>query len=163
MPFLQSTKTVFSSKKYIVLFIATSIAALSLYLWFQVQAVPGNDIAFQIAITPWWGFLLWALFAIATGLLITMNVFVFKNLRRVHVKEAGGTVVGSASGFIASVFSSATCASCVSSLFGFLGFGSVLLLLEYRWHILVASIAIIAVSLYFVSKRINGECANCKI
>jgi len=161
--FTQAAKKVFSRKKYFLLFLALSVTTIGIYVWYQVAATPGNDLFFQLAITPWWGFLLMALFAISTGLLITMKAFLFRNTRRLHAKETGGTMVGTASGFIASIFSSATCASCVSALFGFLGIGTVLFLLDYRWHIMAAGTAIIAVSLFFVSKRINGECAGCKI
>lgn len=163
MAIIQAAKKVFSNRKYIALFFAVSAIAVGLYVFYQVKAVPGNDLAFQLSITPWWGFLLMAVFAASTGLLVTMNVFVYKNFRKVHVKETGGTVLGSATGFIASIFSSATCASCVSALFGFLGTGTVFLLLDYRWHVLAASIAITGIALHFSSKKINNECRECKI
>lgn len=163
MPLIEAVKTVFAQKHYSLVFLAVSVIALALYFFTQVFFVPGNDLAFQLSITPWWGFLLMALFAFSTGLLVAMQVFLLRNTRKVHAGEAGGTLLGSTSGFIASVFSSASCASCASSLFGFLGFGTVLVLLDYRWHVLAASVAITGTALFFMSKRINNECRECKI
>jgi len=163
MPFIPAIRTVFSEKKYLLVFFLASILFAFLYLYYPVIVVPGNDLFFQLSITPWWGFLLILLLAIGVGLLISMNVFVFSSIKRLHYREAGGTVVGSASSFIASVFGSVTCASCVTALFGFLGVGTVFLLLDYRWHIMAGSIAIIAVSLFFVSKRVNGHCKECRV
>ena len=153
----------FASVKYKWLFVIVTLIAGGFFLLYPVVTTPGNDILFQISITPWWGNGLIALISLATGLMITMQVYVFKKSRAIKKRAVGSTAAGLGGGFIASMFAGASCASCVTALFGFLGASNVFLLLEYRWHIMALSTAVMFVSLHFVSKRINDDCVNCKI
>jgi hypothetical protein len=153
----------FVSVKYQFLFVAITLIAGAFFFFYPVISTPGNDVFFQLSITPWWGNSLIALISLATGLMITMQVYVFKKARAVKKRVVGSTAAGLGGGFMASMFAGASCASCVTALFGFLGASNVFLLLEYRWHIMVLSTGVMLVSLHFVSKRINDGCVNCKI
>ena len=156
-----AARQVLSNPKYSWLFALSSAFFAGLYLIYPVLATPGNDLGFQLSITPWWGLALIALLAFATGLLVAMQAYIFRRLKAVPVAETGGTVLGGVSAFLANMFASASCTACVSALFSFLGLGTILFLMNYRWEIVGASIALIFVALYFASKRIQDNCLEC--
>ncbi len=162
---LSASKLVFSDKRYLLGFLVVAFAMFWLLLYIPVRAIPGNDLAFQLSIlTPRDWFLFTAL-PILTALSIIMNIYILKIKRsaqdRVSMAGQGGT--GFLSGVIASVFGTATCASCVASFFGFLGVGGVLFLLQYRTFITVGAIILMLISLYFTSKRVLNACEECRI
>ena len=154
---------VLSGTKYLWLFVLSTAFFALFYLVYPVITTPGNDLAFQLSITPWWGLLLISLLAFATGLLVTMQAYIFRRLKALPAKETGGTIVGGASAFLANMFASASCTACVSALFGFLGLGTILFLLDHRWEIVGGSIVLILISLYFASKRITNHCRGCGV
>ncbi len=160
---LAAAEEVASNAKYLWLFVLASAFFAVLFLAYPILATPGNDLAFQLSITPWWGLLLMGFLAFATGLLVTMQAYIFRRLKALPAKETGGTIVGSISAFLANMFASASCTACVSALFGFLGLGTIIFLLNYRWEIVGASIALILVSLYFASRRIANHCRDCGV
>lgn len=157
-------RKVLDSKNYILVFLFFSIVMIFIYIFIPVFVVPGNDLKFFLQITPLWGFLIFILLAISVGLLFTMQIYVFKNLRKISI---GGTTGGAVTGFssiISGIFSSATCASCVSALFSFLlPTTFILKTLNYRWYISSGGFLLVLISLFLASKRINNECKSCKI
>lgn len=155
---------VLNSKNYIFLFLFFSIVIMFTYIFIPVFVVPGNDLKFFLQITPWWGFLIFILLGISVGLLITMQIYIFKNLRKISVRGTTGGIIAGFSSVISGVFSSATCASCVSTLFSFLlPTAFILKTLYYRWYISFGGFLLILVSLFLTSKRINKECKSCEI
>lgn len=160
----EAIRRVLDSKNYIFLFLFFSIIMIFTYVFIPVFVVPGNDLKFFLQITPWWGFMIFILLGISVGLLITMQIYIFKNLRKISIRgTTGGTIAGFSS-VISGVFSSATCASCVSTLFSFLlPTAFILKTLDYRWHISIGGFMLVLVSLFLTSKRIENECKYCKI
>ncbi len=158
-----ATEKVLSQTKYLWLFVGSTTFFAWLYLIYPVLATPGNDLPFQLSITPWWGLLLIAFLALAAGLLTTLQAYLFRRHQELRAKEAVGTLPGSFSAFLANLFPPASCLACVSALFGFLGMGTVLFLLNYRWEIVGGSMALMVFAIYLASKRINHACLECGV
>jgi len=160
----EAIKKVLDSKNYVFLFLFFSILMTFIYIFIPVFVVPGNDLKFFLQITPWWGFLIFILLGISVGLLIIMQVYIYKNLRRISIRGTTGGAIAGFSSVISGIFSSATCASCVSALFSFLlPTTFILKTLSYRWYISSGGFLLVLFSLFLTSKRIENECKSCKI
>lgn len=162
---LSASKLVFSDKRYLFGFLVVTFAMFWLLLYIPIRTIPGNDLAFQISILTPKDWLLFTILPILTALSIVMNIYILKNKAsaRAGAVMAGQGGTGFFSGIIASVFGTATCASCVATIFGFLGVGGVLFLLQYRTYITAAAIILLLISLYFTSKRVLNACESCRI
>lgn len=158
-------KLVLRNKNYLAGFIVLSLAIFWLFIYIPVKNIPGNDFTFQLSIMTLQDKLLSGLLSVLVSLSLVMNVYAFKLKRsaKVGISMVGQGGGGLFSGIVASVFGTATCAVCVSSLFGFLGTGGVLFLLEYRTQIVLASIVLLLISLYFTSAKVLGICKSCGI
>ena len=134
----------------------------------QVKTVPGNSSSFQIAIFGWKDWVILAAIAVLNALFITIEIYAF-NLRR-SVMQAGrisaGLItggVGTSSGIMASIFSTASCSLCVSAIFGFLGANTVVFLVNNRGYVVIASIMLLVLSLFLSARRFQNVCQRCKI
>ena len=161
LTFKNSVKAVFENKKYYLLFIISSLIMLFIYIYIPVFYNPGNDLKFFLQITPWYGYIFFLILALSIGLLITMQVYSFKVLRKVSIRGTSGGVFAGFSSVIAGVFSSATCAACISAVLAFLSPAAIFKLLEYRWEISLVTFSIVLVSLFLTSKKIENKCINC--
>jgi len=134
------------------------------YVFVPVFVVPGNDLKFFLQITPWWGFFIFILLGISVGLLITMQIYIFKNLRKISIRGTTGGIIAGFSSVISGIFSSATCAFCVSALFSFLlPTAFILKTLNYRWYISSGGFLLVLFSLFLTSKRIENDCKSCGV
>ena len=162
---LSANKLVFNDKRYFLGFLAAAFVMFWLLLYIPIRTVPGNDLAFQLSILTPKDWLLFTILPVLTALSVVMNIYILKNKGSAQDGAAmagqGGT--GFLSGVIASVFGTATCASCVASIFGFLGVGGVFFLLQYRTAITTGAIILLLISLYFTSKRVLNACESCRI
>lgn len=160
----QAAQRVFQEKIYFFPFILGALFFGSLYTFVPVFVTPGNTFSFFIEITPWWDFALLVALALMMGLLVAMQVYVFRNRQRIRKREVGTGVIASFSSFVSGIFSSATCASCVSALFSFLLPSSgIFFLLNYRWEIAGIGFLLVLLSLTLVSRRIVKGCAQCEV
>lgn len=157
--------TVLKQKLYLITFIAISLIIFAILVIIPAKTIPGNDIVFQLKVIGYKGISLLLILSVLTGLSITMNLYLFR--RRLNTKTSislvGHGAFGSLSGFVGSIFGTATCSACVSSIFGFLGVGGILFLLKYRLLITLTAIILILISLYFNSRKVLGICNSCKI
>lgn len=160
-----AVKIVLKDKKYLAAFLFLSAAIFWLFIYIPVRNIPGNDFAFQLSIMTFWDKILMGLLSILVALSILMNIYAFKLKRsaKVGISMVGQGGGGLFSGVVASVFGTATCTACVASIFGFLGTGGVLFLLEYRTQIVLISIVMLLISLYFTSAKVLGICKSCGI
>lgn len=150
------------NKNYLLLFAMLAVLFFFIYVLIPVFTVPGNDLIFQLKAFTLKDYFLIIPFSLVTGLMLTTQIYSFKKYKML-AKEAGTGMLGSSSGFIAGMFGSATCVSCISALFGFLGIGSVIFLVNNRWWIVSIGMALVLLSLFFTSKRIvNCETCNVK-
>lgn len=162
---LSASKLVFNDKRYFVGFLTAAFAMFWLVLYIPIRTIPGNDLSFQISILTPKDWFLFTVLPALTALSIVMNIYIFQHKRSVQngVSMVGQGGTGFFSGIVASVFGTATCAACVASIFGFLGVGGVLFLLQYRTFITVAAIILLLISLYFTSKRVLNACESCRV
>lgn len=158
---LTAVKITFKDKRYFAALAFLAVLAFWFFVYIPVKKVPGNSFSFQLSIfkpTDW--FLLTVL-SFLTSLSLVMNFFVikrnFNELMRGSAAGSGGA--GVLAGIMGSIFGpTASCASCVGSIFGFLGVGGVLFLLKYRQLIVATSIVIILFTLYHTSRRVLRIC-----
>ena len=157
----KSSKEILSKKNYLSLFLIITLLLLAAYVLIPVFTIPGNDILFQLSIWKFKDYAVLIPLSFLVSLMITMQVYSFKQKRKNTLNETGKSVVGGYSGIIAGVFGTASCSSCVAAIFGFLGTGSVLFLIEYQWYVVAGSIALVLLSLYLSSLNVQKKCGVC--
>lgn len=160
-----ASKTVLSNKMYLLGFLALVLLMFLFFIYIPVKAIPGNSLKFQLAIFSQRDYLLTALFSILVSIFLIMQLFVLRN------KSTSKTVLASVSsggigGYIATIgaiFGTAACGSCLFAIVGFLGASTVFTLLKYQWYVVSGAIVILLISIYFLSKKVNGICDLCHI
>lgn len=67
------------------------------------------------------------------------------------------------SGVFGALVGTASCASCLASVFGLMGVGvgSALFVLSYQMYFLLGAIVLMSVSLYVTARKINNTCVSC--
>lgn len=156
----KSSKKVFHSRESFKIFIITSFLFLALFILLPIFLTPGNSLIFQLGVFTFWNYVLMISLSGLIGLMISMQVYTYKIKK--SAKGSGKGVVGGFSGFVAGIFGTAACSSCVAAIFGFLGLGTVLFLVEYQWYIVGISLALVLVSIYLTSLGIEKNCEVCK-
>ncbi len=160
----EAVRATFSRKSSLIAFFIGAILFGSLNVYIPIFVTPGNSFGFFLEITPWWGFLIVISLSLLMGLLVAMQVYAWKMARELRKREVGSGAVAGVSSFVAGMFSSATCASCVSALFSFLlPPAGIFALLKYRWWITAGGIGLVLLSLMMTSRRIANDCASCKV
>ncbi len=155
-------KKILSNKKYLTSFIALASLLFIFMFLIPVYAIPANTVKFQSVLYGSKDYLLLSTLAILSSLALVMQVGAIFQDRKSH----GATILSGAgifSGIFSSIFASATCGMCVGALFSFLGFGTVLFLIESRWYILAGAFALLLASLYMSSRKYNRGCEVCII
>jgi hypothetical protein len=158
----EAAERVFREKGYIQLAVVLSIVFLLIYISIPVFVVPGNDYKYYFSVTPIHEHVFSLILSVIMGIVFTMQIYSWKNSISI-VKNAGMGFVGFFSGTISTIFASATCVSCITAIFSFIGFGTVNLLLEHKTEIMLMTLGIVLASLYFTSRKINGKCKSCFI
>ncbi len=161
--YVEGIKIVLKHSIYLISFLAFALFLFGFFIYIPVRTVPGNDFAFQLSLFKPLDYLLLISLSLLTSLSVNMNVFSFRHKGTlgtgISAVSQGG--VGGTAGVIASIFGTASCTTCVSSLFGFLGLGTVFFLLDYRSYIVFGSIILVLFSLYFTSKKVLNACEKC--
>lgn len=158
----QAINITFNSSHYQKVGLFLSFLFIFLYISIPVYIVPGNSYEFFLSSTPIFELFLIIIISVLMGIIATMQLYSWKNGQKSKKSIALGTT-GFFSGAIASIFSAATCASCLSVLFSFLGFGGIVFLLEHRVEILIISAATVLIALFFLSNKIVKGCKTCRI
>lgn len=154
-------KTLFEKKNFFVFFVPPTFLALWFFIYIPVKKVPGNSFGFQISLFSLSDWLLLILLSVLTSINFLMNIFVVEREIKKSLSTAslGRGSVGVIFGALGSIFGpTASGASCVGSIFGFLGVTGILFLLKYRQVIVVGSILIMILTLYQTSKKFLGIC-----
>lgn len=160
----RAARQVLGERKYITIFFSLTVFFLGLFIFIPVVTIPGNTLAFQLSIFQLQDYLLITFLALLVGLNFSMNIYTWKRQRRlaaISKSTASGATAG-VSGAFAAVVGSATCASCLAVLFGFmgLGIGSVAFVLKYQIYFLLGAIALVVISLYFTARKVNRICVS---
>lgn len=157
-------KKVLQQRNYLLLFLVSAAVMNFLYIYLPIYLTPSNTWEFFVELTPWWGFALFTILAFLVGLLIAFNVYSFRQLRAVSVRSTASGIVGTASSIVSGMFSSATCAYCISALFAFLLPPAALLtLLEYRYQIVAGGFVLVLLALFLTAKKIEYGCDSCHV
>ncbi len=156
----KSIKKVISRKNYFILFSSISLVFVALLIFIPVFVIPGNSLILQLKIFTPLNYLTIFLFSSLVGLMISMQVYNYKLKKSIN--KIGGGIFGGTSGFIAGIFGTASCASCVAVIFGFLGTGTVFFLVEKQLYVMSISLIFLLLSIYLTSLSINKNCEKCK-
>jgi len=159
---------VLRTRTYGIGFVVLSVAIMASLFQLQVITIPGNGIPMQLALFEVTDWLLLGTVSAVNALFIVVQWYTFRLPRPHHRGSAalGGLAaggLGTSSSVLASVFGTATCGLCATALFGFLGANTVVFLVAYRQAITVGAIAILLLSLVFVTRRFTASCDECKI
>ena len=154
-----ASEEVLKNKNYLKSFTIISLVVVSVYILLPVFTIPGNNLLFQLGVFTVKDYFLIVSLSLLVGLMITMQVYSYKKTKSL---QAGKSVLGGSSGIVAGLFGTASCSSCLTSLFGFLGASNVLFLAKHQWYVVGVSGLFVLVSLYITSKNIVGECKSCE-
>lgn len=155
--------------KYAVLCAVLSAVFFGAMFSIPVAYTPGNSAAFQAKLYAPGEYVLLGALSFLSGLVLTMQwrIFSENGARERKLGRAAGEAAlggfGVLSGVISSLFATASCGLCVGAIFSFLGFGSVLFLVEHRWYILALAFLLLLASLHFSSKRLIAGCDSCSV
>ena len=158
----KSLGTVFSNIRYTALAGALAVLFYLLYIAVPVFGIPGNDFGFFLSSTPANYLLMTAILSIAVSIVFTMQIYAWKNNMH-RITHSGAGIAGFVSGSVSVLFAGATCASCMSAVFSFLGFAGVVFLIEHRIEVTVLTYIILAGAFYLTSQRISDKCGSCSI
>jgi hypothetical protein len=156
---IRAIETVFSERSYVLVFFIFSVAFACLYLFLPLATVPGSSLS-QFS-SSWLKVVLVALISLAMGLLASMQVFAWRKTGHKLVKESAGGLAAAVTSVISGLFASASCGVCLTALFSFVGAGGAVFLMGHQLSILLVSLALILVSMYFTARKINDECPEC--
>jgi len=157
----KSSKKVLQNRGYLRIFIIASASFLALFILLPTLLTPGNSLIFQWSeVFTFWNYVLMISLSSLIGLMISMQVYSYRIKK--SMKSTGKGVVGGFSGFIAGIFGTAACSSCVAAIFGFLGLGTVVFLIQYQWYIVTLSLILVLLSIYLTSLTIEKSYGVCK-
>ena len=162
---LAATRHVLRLRSYCLGFLLGTPMVFFLLVTIPVVAIPFNTYLFQLKIFFFRDYLLLVILSILVSLFLTMQVrsIALNRIARQRTDVVAHGFLGTAGAIIGSIFGTAACASCVAALLGFLGFGTVLFLLQFRWLITLFAVGLMFVSLYLSARRLNGLCEACKV
>jgi hypothetical protein len=158
----QAAGKVMSHQKYRLLAGILCLVSFAIYVSIPVFTVPGNSFEFFLKTTPVPELAFTFVLSLFMGVLFSMQIYCWDN-RIKAAENAGMGFAGFISGAVSAIFASATCASCISAVFSFIGFGGVLFLLEHKNEVTAITAGIVLLSLYFTSERIAGNCSSCVV
>jgi hypothetical protein len=158
----KALSAVFGRPRYVALAAVLSAASFAFYVSVPVLSVPGNSYGFFFESTPATDIAVIAALSALMGIVLSMQAYAWGN-RAETARDAGIGLAGFFSGAVSSIFASATCASCVSALFSFIGFGGVVFLTEHKAEVTAITAGIVMLSFYLTSRRIAGKCDSCGI
>ncbi len=157
-----STSLVFSSPGYVMLAAGLGALLLLFYLAVPLMMIPGASIRSIIAMMSFPEQVSTVLLSALMGALGAMQAYAWRNNAH-RISHAGAGLAGFLSGSLSIFLTTASCASCMSALFSFIGFGGVMFFYQHKGEVTALTFLILGASLYLTSRRIAGKCASCSI
>jgi hypothetical protein len=154
---MNSLSIVFSSRAHIALAAAVAAGFWVLMANFDQLLFFSPILAFDVPPSGWAGFALSTVTAVTLGIVVSMNVYIFKTST---VRIGASFFSGSALGVISSA-----CAGCTSAgffmatTFGVAGAAATSIFVQYQLPLRVVSIGLLAWALYSAHKRVTQSCA----
>ena len=145
---------------YVFMFFFFVIAFIFFFIELQVLLTPEPDnisLYFKIWQTNDW------LIVSILSVLISLNLIFFIysiKIKSPELKSTSTGIIGALSGIFSAILATAWCASCLAVLFSILGisFSTGILFVKYKFLVLIISLILLLISLYFQSKRIMEKC-----
>lgn len=159
---IPAARKALATPQRIVSFLLIAVLVFVLYLFLPVVLIPGNSVELQLSITRGQDYILFTVLSLTNALLIMMHIYLFSKKNGKLSGFAQGST-GVASGLFGGLLATAACSSCIASIIGFLGSGSVFFVVENRTPISLASFALLAGAIIFTAKRIDGSCRECDV
>lgn len=157
---LNVKKTILKQKPYLVSFLILSVLMTFFLLFFPGFLNPNTSVLMQLSVLNISNYILIVILGLLISLLMVMQFYSYNNQGSASYTK---TFLSSGSAFFASVVGTAGCASCVATVFAFLGFGASAFLIKYQLLVIAIAIIFVTISIYFTSLKINGECTTCKL
>jgi len=158
---IQASRIILANRNYRLILLILTPLIFFLLVSIPVNTIPSNDFKTQFSLYKPQDYAMLAILSSLISLFFLMHTHNFKKAREARVKAGLNAGIGGSAGALTSIFGAATCPMCVASLFSFLGFGTVGFLLNYQWWIFAVAFFLVLVSLYFVSRKVNGICEKC--
>lgn len=155
-----ASKTVLEKRSYKLWFAVLTVIIIFAYILIPVWLTPGNTLSFQLSLLKTKDYVLFFILSSVTALLLLMQVFLLRSKKK-RAETMGQGGVGIFSALFGGLLATAACSSCIAAILGFLGAGSVFFVLENQPYIVLGAIILVAVSLYFSARRIQGYCNDC--
>lgn len=154
-------KTVLKERKYLLIFLLSSMVFFALFVFIPIWTVSGNTLATQLSIFTARDYVVLVLLSSLSSLFITMQVYVMRHRKR--VEGISVTTAGGLGALFAGVAGTAFCAACLAPLFALvgIGFGGVVFVLEYRWYFVVVTTLLLLLAIYLTARKINRICISC--
>lgn len=158
---LQVFPHVFSKRGYLLFALAATAVFTALPILVPVWFVPSSTIPLVLALMRPINYVLLALLAAASGVLISLNVFLLRQ-RQLGIGTAGETGISSITSLFAGV-GACSCGCGIGFVFGFLGLGigGATFLIVNQVPIMLAALVVVLVSLYLAARKatnVNGTC-----
>jgi len=161
---IKALKKTFAYKKSWLVFAVAIFLVFMMLVMIPVATTPGNDFLFQLHVLKWYGVALVIFLSISNGLLITMQIEIRKQTKQAHSLKHKAAETTTVFGLIVgALVSTIACAACYSSVLALFGLGATAFLVEHRLWISLITILITLYALYYSTKRLNNECATCRI
>jgi len=148
-----------------VLFLVFAGGIFLLLFMVPVWTTPGNDLLFQLSITPIHVLFSFILLSLLNGVLILEQIEIryLSHQQAVCHKQTVGEKVSFLGILSSAFFATIACAACYSTLLSFLGVGVIGVFVQYRTWIAFASVVITIYALYKSSQRLLGVCNTCPV
>ena len=158
---VSASRTVLQEQSYLAVFLVLVPLISFLLFLIPVQLIPGNDVRFQASLFHARDYLLLAMLALLESLLLVMYIFLLRRSQQSRKRDLERESLGVISGIPAFLFGTKACPMCVAAFLGFLGPNVVFTVVEYRQWIFGLSAIVLLLSLYVVSRKIEGNCEKC--
>lgn len=155
-----ASKTVLKKNSHKFWFIVLISIFIFSYILIPVWLTPGNTLSFQLSTLKTKDYMLFFILSTVTALLLLMQIFLLRSKKK-RVETMGQGGVGIFSALFGGLLATAACSSCIAAILGFLGAGTVFFVLDKQPYIVLCAIVLVAVSLYFSARRIQGYCNDC--
>lgn len=163
--FFIADKMVLSKKTYLLGFLVLVPIMFLFFVYIPVKTIPGNNLNFQLSIFTTRDYILTTIFSLLFSLFLTMQIFVIRNAidKKNILTSVGAGGIGGYVATVGAIFGTVACGSCLFAIIGFLGASTVFTLLKYQWYVVSGAILVLLVSIYFLSKKVNGICESCRV
>ncbi len=161
----QAIKKIYDDERYVLLSSVAAAIIFSIFIFLPAGRMSAKIFYYQVTSLDFASLLVMATFAVILGIMLSMNVYLFKKTHESKSGRAGKGIMSMLSSFVAGIFGSSICVACLSLLLGFIGLPAVTLLIAYRVPIFIVSAAIALSSHYLSSKAIveHDTCKVCKV